>query len=212
MKVYAEYFIEANGKEFRRKTLLCFGNSAKLIGSAVLMNPGSANPEKDDPDINLISSFYNQNHSLANINPKNWKKFRCDSTMQQLEKIFNGGYIANNEPKNLNGIIQLFNCFYYKNPNLDTALENLDEDSEYNFNEKELFLNKPVYFGWGSVGKEGKLKNIANRIFSEYELKNTPIYDPEFSNNCFYHPGYINRSYKTNKGTVKLLRDFHKLF
>lgn len=41
MKVYAEYF-EEDGLLYRRNTLLQFGDSWDLIGSAVLANPGCA--------------------------------------------------------------------------------------------------------------------------------------------------------------------------
>ncbi len=208
MKVYAEYFKEENGKEYRKKTLLHFGDSTKLIGSAVLMNPGSAKPN-GNPNTDIIHNFYAQNHKINNINPEHWKAFAADSTMRQLEKIFSGSYLG--KPIELNGIIQLFNCFYYRDPNLDTALENHEKDSKYNFSENEFFLNKPVYFGWGNVGKNGKLKDIALEIFKKYNLKHTPIYNSNFEDNYFYHPGYINRSFSKNKNTVKLLKDFYTL-
>ena len=40
MKVYARYFSE-DGLNFRRDTILRFGDSWDVIGAAVLINPGS---------------------------------------------------------------------------------------------------------------------------------------------------------------------------
>jgi len=205
MRVYAEYFKESDGKEYRKKTLLHFGNSTELIGSAVLINPGSAKPI-GEPDSEFIKSFYGVNHPTSKIDIDNWKTFSKDPTMDQLEKIFNGWYIS--EKKELNGVIQLFNCFYFRNKNLDEAIKNFNVESIYNFNESQFFLDKPVYFGWGGTGKYGNLKSIATEIFSKYNLLNSPIYDSKFLNNCFYHPGYVNRSYKLNTKTKELMKGF----
>lgn len=196
MKVYAEYFEEPNGN-YRKKTLLCFGDSTNLLGSAVLMNPGSAKiiGELDDIDNKFIKSFYCENHKINNMNLKNWKIFRQDPTMNRLEKIFNGWYIG--KEKELNGVIQLFNCFYHKNQNFEEAIKNLvDTESNYIFNESQFFLEKPVYFGWGNAGKFGELKPIAEKIFLNFYKNKTSFYDREFIKNSYYHPNYINRSYK----------------
>lgn len=208
MRVYAEYFINNNGKEYRKKTLLHFGNSTNLIGSAVLINPGSAKPI-GDPDSEFIKSFYDENHHIKNIDTNIWKAFSPDSTMGQLEKIFNGWYLG--ESSELNGVIQLFNCFYFKNQNLGEAIINYNAESEFNFNESQFFIDKPVYFGWGGAGKYDNLKPIAIEIFTKYDQNKTPIYDSKFENNCFYHPGYVNRSYSRSDRTQKLMRDFFSL-
>ena len=208
MKVYAEYFNESNGKEYRKKTLLHFGTSTNLIGSAVLMNPGSAKLI-GEPNSEIIKSFYAENHHIGNVNTDNWRTFWPDSTMGQLEKIFNGWYIE--ERIELNGVIQLFNCFYYKDQNFVRARKSFDVESIYNFNEFQFLLDKPVYFGWGATGKYHELKPIATEIFSKYDLNRTPIYDSNFENNCFYHPGYVNRSFRSNSRTKKLMIDFFNI-
>lgn len=212
MEVYAEYYKLDNGQEYRKKTLLRFGNDTKLIGSAVLMNPGSAE-RKGEPDSKFIESFYSENHQIKEMDLENWERFDADSTMRQLEKIFNGWYVGKQREskRELNGVIQLFNCFYFKNQNCGEAIKNYDEKSDYNFNESQFFLDKPVYFGWGDEGKSGKLKPIATDIFSNYELNKTPIYDSKFEKNCFYHPGYVNRSYGRNAKTQQLMNDFFEL-
>jgi hypothetical protein len=208
MKVYAEYFKE-NGKEYRGKTLLQFGDSTKLIGSAVLMNPGSAKlaKELDKADEKTIRSFYGEHHPKEKIDLKTWSVFYGDQTMGFLIKIFNGGYVG--EQKRLNGIIQLFNCFYYRDQNADNALQNLETSLKYD--ENRFLLDKPVYYGWGNEGKYGKLHSIAEEIFSQCDFKSNPCYDTDFKKNLFYHPGYINRVSKKTEALQSFLKHFYQL-
>lgn len=208
MKSYAEYYKLQNGDCYRKKTLLHLGNSTDLIGSAVLTNPGSAEPI-GEPDTEMIKEFYSNIHKIEIHNFDDWKTSSMDPTMLQLVKVFNGWYVG--KQKKLNGIIQLFNCSYYKNQNLDEALERFNSDSPFIFSEHHLFINKPVYFGWGNAGKSLDLKQIAANIFSKYNHKYTPIYNLEFAKNSFYHPGYINRSYNRNLKTKELMTRFEEL-
>ncbi|MDR1679384.1 MAG: hypothetical protein LBR81_06345 [Prevotellaceae bacterium] len=205
MKVYAE-FIKEDEKEYRKKTLLQFGNSTKLIGSVVLMNPGSAKPIKDcGQEIEIVKSFFEENHKIELTNENEWYIFKADPTMRFCEKIFNGGYIG--ESKKLDGVIQLFNCYYYRNEDVAKAKENFSKNSENIFEENHLLSDMPIYFGWGNVGKYGFLQDIAIDIFSKYKLDHSDIspYKTEFYENKFYHPVYINRSSKKNQ---MYLRDF----
>ena len=209
MKVYAE-FIQENNISYRKNTLLQFGNSTDLIGSAVLMNPGSASPNNNKFDINIIKIFYKKTHN-ADLESQNlWHCFTSDPTIKQLEKIFNGWYIKD-KPIELNGIIQLFNCFYFKDQNLTNAAKQFLQEPKYLFNESSLFSNKPVYFGWGDEGKNGVFRDIAKKIFSEYNHEYTPIYNTVFEENCFYYPKTINMLYKKDENVKKFLKDFHGL-
>ena len=205
MKVYAEYFKNNDGCEYRRKTLLQFGNSSQLIGSAVLINPGSAKPI-GDPDIKFLQDFYMNNHQES-FEQSLWKQFTPDSTMNQLEKIFNGWYVG--KSKKLDGVIQLFNCFYYRDANLYNAITKAK--NSILFNEARYFKDKPVWFGWGNVGKN-ELNEITEPIFEAYDKSLTPIYLSDFKANKFSHPGYVNRAYHRDKNLNNLLVAFFDLF
>jgi len=208
MTVYAEYFEKDN---IRRKTLLQFGNSTEFIGSAVLTNPGSASPIKNDFDKNIITKFYKKVHKI-DMETKDWYLFDDDPTMRWLEKIFNGWYInENNKTIELNGIIQLFNCFYYMDPNRKNAIMQFINKPEFVFNESQYFLDKPVYFGWGKLNKNIEIEKIARNIFTINNRKYTLIYNDGFENNSFYHPKYINCSYKTKENVKNILKSFHQL-
>ena len=163
---------------------------------------GKANQE-------TIKEFYVRHEFHEEIDTDIWQTFKPDATMVQLEKIFNGWYLGN--PVELDGIIQLFNCNYYKNPDLSELNDKYDIVRTEEFNEDQFLLDRPVYFGWGSAGKKGRIRAIAHKIFSNYDLSLSPIYNLEFDENCFYHPRYINMSYRKSK-TRELLLSFNKLF
>ena len=207
MKVYAELILE-NNITYRRKTLLQFGESNNLIGSAVLMNLGSAKPLNYKIDLNIIENFYKENHINEIVSKELWFPFSDDSTMKFLEKIFNGWYL--NKYFNLNGFIQLFNCFYYKDENSQNARKQFSQNPKYLFNESILFKDKPVYFGWGKEGKLGIYKDIAYKIFSEYDHIYTPIYDSDFNKNNYYHPINVNCNFSKDKDMQILLKKFRE--
>src|SRR5690606_15258229 len=102
MKVYAEY-IEKGGIKYRRNTLLHFGDSYDLIGSAVLINPGSAKPISKIFNMDRIVEFYQNTHRTNLEKPELWHAFSVDPTMDRLAKVFNGWYIQN--IKDLHGIV-----------------------------------------------------------------------------------------------------------
>lgn len=209
MKVFAE-FIQEKEKTFRRKTLLQFGDSTDLIGSIILINPGSSSPIGcDENDRENIKDFYKKIHGI-NEDTENWQGAGIDPTMHQIKKIFDGSYLGETTTKPLNGIIQLFNCFYYKHQHLSNALNEFSVNSTYNFNELNLLKDRPVYFGWGNTGKYGEVREIAKNIFSSYDKSLTPIYKDNFIENCFYHPGYVNRSFKKNNKTKNILISFYE--
>lgn len=203
MKVFAE-FIKENEQEYRRNTILQFGDSWDLIGSVVLVNPGSAYPkgEIEDIDFEKLSRFFSNYHQ-TNIIRDTWHVFNADPTMGQIEKIFNGSYILDqkdSKQRTLNGIIQLHNLFNMRDANLARALSiAADIKSDFLYSDKihETFKDKPVYLGWGkSIKKYPILKNIACEIFENTNKNTNPCYNKDIEKNRLYHPGYINRSYK----------------
>ncbi|WP_299577491.1 hypothetical protein [uncultured Sunxiuqinia sp.] len=208
MRVYARYFSEDN-LNFRRTTLIQFGDSWELIGSAVLINPGSAHPISNTPidgsKIHEISAF------LGTECKDDWYEFRSDPTMGWLRKIFEGDYVSADKKRNLKGVIQLFNLFNLRNQNLTEALSCSQETrSSHLFSveeDKQLFREKPVYLGWGNTGKyDSRLKIIAENIF-EYARSNNHYLQPNFEDNSFYHPRYLNMQYKKPRARA-LLNNF----
>lgn len=198
MKVFAEDFSE-DGINFRKTTLLQFGTSFDLIGSAILKNPGSSNPilnELDENETDQIKKKY------PTIPIFNWKKFSVDATMYCLEKIFNGYYINNQKP--LSGIIQLFNLHYIREQDISKARDLFNAcNSKHklpDYNEIiSLIKDKPVYLGWFDEPKKLKLQEVENfttQVFDYLKDNNSSYLNKEFKNNKFYHPMYVNRTSK----------------
>lgn len=203
MKVYARYFSE-DGFNFRLNTILQFGDSWGVIGAAVLINPGSAKPIADvtTDELEHLSTLTSQTDA--------WQRFSADPTMMQLSKIFSGWYIGQERP--LNGVIRLFNLFNLRDKNLGQALElQKTSDSPLLFSTaadiKTLKGISHIYLGWGNAGK-GALRNYAQKIFEAVKPQIDTYTYPCFDDNPFYHPGYVNRSYRTNKTTLRILTQF----
>lgn len=200
MKVYAEYF-EENGLKYRRNTLLQFGDSWDLIGNIVLANPGSAEPirEVENGEEEKLNLFFEANRKEQKINAKNWFIFSDDPTMQRVEKIFNGWYINSENTQELNGVIQLFNTFNIKNQDLDEAINSvsLESDLLFSIGIEKYFNDKPTYFGFSNdVLNDDRLYPVAKNIFENSSEIVKSIYNNDFDKNSFYHPTFVNRSYK----------------
>ena len=217
MKVYAQYF-QLEGISYRLNTILQFGDSWELLGNVVLANPGSAEPIKeiDDSKIQQLQNFY-KNFENRNFDTINWYEFSDDATMQRIEKIFNGWYINPDEIKKLNGVIQLFNTFNVKNQNLTESIEKLPPDNDilFSLGIEKYFNDKPTYFGFSNdVLYDDRLRPIAENIFNNSSSIVKTVYNKEFDKNSFYHPTFINRSYKRDffqKYMENILKPFQKL-
>lgn len=137
--------------------------------------------------------------------------------MQRIEKIFNGWYINPDEIKKLNGVIQLFNIFNVKNQNLSESIEKLPPDNDILFllGIEKYFNDKPNYFGFSNdVLYDDRLRPIAENIFNNSSSIVKTVYNKEFDKNSFYHPTFINRSYKRDffqKYMENVLKPFKKL-
>lgn len=208
MKVFARYFSE-DGFNFRLNTVLQFGKSWDVIGAAILINPGSANP--------IGNVTHEDLHSLTLLSGKSdhWREFSMDSTMRQLEKIFNKWYIG--EEKSLNGVILLFNLFNLREQDLEKAIELLQKckSSHCYISDSDMKILsglRKVYLGWGQIGKiHTTLRQYAEPIFSKLYPKLAYYLQKSFDDNPFYHPGFINRSYKRSPNTKDLLNKFWSL-
>ena len=204
MKVFARYFKD-NNIGFRRDTILQFGNSWELIGSIILINPGSAVPLNKEIDKNILNELYSITGE-TNF----WKEFSVDPTMRWIEQLFKGKYIGKDKP--LNGIIQLFNLFNLRDANLNNALSQYKHSKNKNISSIEEDIkrvgDKPVYLGWGNTGKYHiDLKDKAKEVFKL--LPSLPYLEPKFEDNMFCHPRYIQMAHRRNGSVITLLHNFY---
>ncbi|MGM0641990.1 MAG: hypothetical protein ACQESN_11280 [Thermotogota bacterium] len=198
MRVYAEYF-EEDGLTFRKNTLLQFGGGWKLVGNAVLANPGSAEPIGNPPNevLGSLSEFYETYRESNTFLSENWFEFSPDSTMRFIEKIFNGWYVGKHV--DLNGVIQLFNTFNVRDQKLSQAIDKIGINTEllFSYNVHKYFHDKSTYFGFSNeVLNNQDLRKVAEHIFTQSSERVRRPYQKQFSENSFYHPMYVNRAHR----------------
>jgi hypothetical protein len=210
MKIYAEFVVE-NRIEFRTKTILQFGNSWNLIGSIVMKNPGSAFPKGEIS--NEIWNELNQNKLVSNNNLNNWFEFQPDSTMGQVERVFNGYYTGNK--MELNGVIQVFNLFNIRHQNISIAKQLAKQSNSVHLYPQlsevvDAFKNKPVFLAWRWEYLNIN-KSFAENIFEYVKTSNFMYLKNDMIDNHFYHPGYINIASK-KEDVQNILKSFSQYF
>lgn len=215
MKVFAHYMgnekdwnLSEDGFQYRWRTLLKFGDSWNVIGSVIMKNPGSAQPLKSEiskAESDALATFDNSKHP--------WYRFTADNTMQLIEKLF----VARDEGKPLNGVIQIFNLFNIRNADLEAALMSSKEAKESVLStidediEAMRRFASPIYTGWGSLGKYLHFKEQAEKIFQfvRGEMKQEYLF-PEFETNRFYHPQYLMGRGKNKPISQSIIKSFCK--
>jgi hypothetical protein len=196
-KVFARFFTDpASNITYRLNTVLQFGNCWDIIGSAILLNPGSATISSE-----LLSSeeLQHLNNITGTKNGWNIVDYSRDTTIRDsLPRIFNG-YFANIN-RELNGIILLYNLFNLKETDSEKAKSTQAHVcSEYLYTSSsdiELINNSPIVFlGWGK-DLPSELNTHAKHLFSQLNKDIISHYDSIFEKNTFYHPLAIQRGYK----------------
>ncbi|WP_405229618.1 hypothetical protein [Capnocytophaga stomatis] len=189
MKVYAHFFEEKGEKEvqYRWRTLLQFGDSWEVIGSVVMKNPGSAEPKSAVSDEKILTQLNKFDAT------EKWYEFTADNTMQNIEKLFREYSEFNNS--DFEGVIQIFNLFNVKNPNLIKALktaQNVKNQPFFQTTDDNLNnLKAPVYLGWGDLGNDEQFKPVAVKFFEKAKSLNQNYLYNDFNENSFYHPQYL---------------------
>ena len=213
MKVYTHYTQIVNTNNgYRWRTLLQFGTSWDIIGSIVMMNPGGANFKYKDHHAETDEEVLNHLRKFDSEHSKNeeWYEFGSDHTLDIVQEMFSERSKANNLGE-LNGIIQVFNLFYLKDPNLSKGLSlnnklNLNKVNDRIFVDDLQSITAPLYLGFGDLSKNSQFKEKAKCFFDKaiHEL-GVKYLNPEFCENSFMHPRRLMRFMK-NTPQGKLLK------
>ena len=169
------YWEETPSGGYRRGTLLVSNGDERVVGNAVLKNPGSARPleiESKRSDGRL--------------------EFSVDQTMYALAELFG----INKK----GGTIRLFNLSSIREVDFSKAKKLIDTTVAKDDDVAEEIVNGPAvptYLGWGKLYKNPKLRAKAEIIF-EVAKKNTPCLKSNIVDNPFIHPLYLMR-YARNK-------------
>jgi len=160
-----------------------------------MKNPGSARPKEkvDDGIREVIMS----NFSIEKSHSVDWYEFSSDSTMRQVEKLFNGWYT--NDLKPLTGVIQIFNLFNVKEQNIKKAKQvALNSKSTFLYPKESDILqqvkNRPMFLAWGYEYLNVN-ESLAKAIFDYVKNSDYNYLKADMIDNHFYHPGYINIGY-----------------
>ena len=165
MKVFAHYYqSEETGNNYRWRTILQFGTSWDIIGSVVMKNPGSAEPNNSVYEPSTLEQLKRFSESEYDWYSLVWYSFSSDDTLQKVEKLFCAYY----KTSTLNGVIQVFNLMNVRDPNLEQALIK-DNKVTYPFSkmvESDIkSLVAPVYLGWGDLWTKEPFREDAEKIF-----------------------------------------------
>ena len=212
MKVYTHYnTITGTDYGYRWRTLLQFGTSWDIIGSVVMMNPGSANykhadhhPEDDPVLLSILHSFDNE-HGLC----EPWFEFGSDPTLGLVAELFAERSRVYGD-KDLNGVIQVFNLFYLKEPDPGKGIAlnaefNLNDINDSIFTQDIKALTAPVYLGFGRLARNSAFRKKAEQFFERARELGTGYLYPQFDANSFAHPRSL-MLFRKNTPQSKLLR------
>ena len=211
MKVYAHYASPKTHpeikNEYRWRTLLQFGTSWEVIGSIVMVNPGSSRPVSKDIDEETLC------HLRSFSSECDWFVFSVDNTMQHIENLFRAYYETQSGNSNLNGVIQIFNLMNIREPNMGRALEKIQEETSSFSKTVDKDITKliaPVYLGWGkSMNGHPCFREDQEKLFQVvYNDMNGKYLHANFNENLFYHPRYMMGRGKNRSMSKKLFHAF----
>ena len=169
------YWEETPTGGFRRGTLLVSNGDERIVGNAVLKNPGSARP--------LETVSHRDDGRL---------EFSVDPTMHALAELFGIDKAG--------GTVRLFNLSNVREANfskakkLIAATEEEDDVSPFIANGPAV----PTYLGWRNLYKNKRLRAKAEAIFTLARTYN-PCLKPRMEDNPFFHPMYLMRYGKSKK-------------
>lgn len=174
LKAFA-YWEETPVGGYRRGTLLVGNGDERVIGNAVLKNPGSARPLETE-----------SKRSDGRL------EFSVDPTMYTLAELFG--------IDKKGGTIRLFNLSSIREADLSKAKKLIDTTAAKDDDVAEEIVKGPAvptYLGWGDLYKNPRLRAKAVVIF-EAAKKYSPCLRPNIVDNPFIHPLYLMR-YARNK-------------
>ena len=182
------YYKETPNGGLRWGTLITGRGDQRVVGNAVLKNPGSAAPvqglfsQRDDGrmEFSVVAATF----ALAEL-------FRLDER---------------------GGTVRLFNLFDVRDVDPDQALCRLDGESCMDGDIADQIAalpGVPTYLGWGDLWKNPVLIDKARKIF-EAALPYSPYLEVPMENNPFFHPLYLMRYGRNRADCESMIQAFSK--
>ncbi|HOI27582.1 MAG TPA: hypothetical protein PKZ15_09075 [Paludibacteraceae bacterium] len=190
MKVFTHYESISNNDGVRYRTLLQYGDSWNIIGSVVMMNPGSSSYKNQD---SIKDSTTLENLKRFDDNELPWYEFSEDATMRHVGELF-ALYYKKQHRNELNGIIQIFNLFYIREANLEKAISKDKNLTTSNIPSIEYDLDHlvaPIYLGFGGLARNINYVERTKKFWQKAMDKGMNYLCPDFNKNSFTHPSYL---------------------
>ena len=169
LKAFA-YWEDTPAGGYRRGTLLVGNGDERVVGNAVLKNPGSARP--------LETKSKRSDGRL---------EFSVDPTMYALAELF--GIDKNG------GTVRLYNLSSIREADFSKAKKLINTTDAKEDDVAEEIANGPAvptYLGWGGLYRNRRLRVRAEAIF-EVAKQNTHSLRLIIADNHFFHPLYLMR-------------------
>ena len=173
---------------FRWGTLIVANGDERIVGNAVLKNPGSAAP---------VESLFGEREDGR-------VEFSLDPTMEALADLFCLGRTG--------GTVRLFNLSDVRDVDPRKALTQLDEGSFMDEDVAEQIASVPgvpTYLGWGGLWHHPSLSERARRIFTT-ALPDSPYLAQPMESNAFFHPLYLMRYGRNREECWRVIQEFRK--
>ena len=184
---FAYYQNNLNGG-LRWGTLIISGGDERIVGNAVLKNPGSASP---------VQGLFSQRGDGR-------MEFSLDATMLALADLF--------RLDERSGTVRLFNLFDVRDVDPGTAITKLGDSCCMDGDIAEKIASipgVPTYLGWGDLWKNPALTDRAQRIF-EAVLPDLPYLSVPMETNPFFHPLYLMRYGRNRADCESMIQAFRK--
>ncbi|MCM1036808.1 MAG: hypothetical protein NC406_05715 [Bacteroides sp.] len=205
VNVYSHFTKLNDAKGFRWGTILQFGSSWSVIGSVVMKNPGSSacgNKVDDKSILDNLKSFQSPEDD--------WYEFSVDDTMRKVAMLFQ--YKKGTKSiDSLNGVILIFNLFYYSEADFGKAIQ---MNTEYKLPEDVIsndvqLLQEPVYLGFSrELAHHKDFTDRAKVFFDRTIILGMKCYNLDFAANTFLHPQYLMGVGKNQKASIEMLAKF----
>lgn len=182
------YWKETPSGGLRWGTLIVANGDERIVGNAVLKNPGSSAP--------LESLFSEREDGRV--------EFSLDPTMYALAELFRLGETG--------GTVRLFNLSDIREVSPDRALSQLSDDSFMDGNVAEQIASGPAvptYLGWGDLWTHPSFVGRAQAIF-DAALPHSPYLKTPMGCNPFFHPLYLMRYGRNMESCWKVIQSFQK--
>lgn len=209
MKVFTHYTkLGSTSDGIRWRTILKFGNSWEVKGSVVMKNPGAANFKRPDhaainsPEELKLLSVFDDGEFRAD-----WYEFSSDPTMECIGRLFSEYYAAKGEL--LEGVIQIFNLFYFREANLITALNKVSQLNLANMVDYDVqHLTFPVYLGFADLAWHKTYGVVARKFFNAAKKLGALYLNDDFKKNAFIHPLYLMMYGKNKEKCIRAKYQF----